>query len=45
MPTVLAVNLVRGDSVIGDRDEREVAQHGKTEAGGAAFVLPPINFS
>ena len=43
MPTVLAVDSVRGDSVIGDRDERDVALS-ETEVG-AAFGLPPINFS
>ena len=43
MPTVLAVDSVRGDSVIGDRDEPDEALS-ETEAG-AAFVLPPIAFS
>ena len=43
MPTVLAVDSVHGDSVIGDRDEPDVALS-ETEAG-AAFVLPPIAFS
>ncbi len=34
MPTVLAVDSVRGDSVIGDRDEPDVALS-ETEAGAA----------
>ena len=34
MPTVLAVDSVRSDSVIGDRDEPDVALS-ETEAGAA----------